>query len=127
MTRTPNIAIYAIMTSHFMEFNVKNYKKQVANGEISKEWLDGYAYGIKKYGKAIIDKVATKLQKGQKVDEREKLRFYTIAVGGLIQANIEKLKKQVAKGEISKEWLDGYIRGAKEYEKELLNCNLTIL
>lgn len=127
MTRTANIAIYAIITSHFMEFNVENYKKQVANGEISKEWLDGYAYGIKNYSKAIIDKATAQLQKGIKMTEQEKLRFYAIAVGGLMNAEIEKLEKQVANDEISGEWLKGYIRGAKEYEKLLLQNEITAL
>lgn len=57
--------------------------------------------------------------------EQEKLRFYAIAVGGLMNVEIEKLEKQVENGEISREWLKGYICGAKEYEKLLLQSEIT--
>jgi hypothetical protein len=60
------------------------------------------------------------------MEEREKVRFYSIVVRGLMRAKLDKLKEQVERGEISGEWLRGYIRGVEEYDKELLNCEITI-
>lgn len=55
MTDRNNLASFAITVYNFMEFEVKNYKKQVENGEISKEWLDGYIRGLDEYKKALVD------------------------------------------------------------------------
>lgn len=54
MTDT-NLASFAITVYGFMQFEVKNYKKQVESGEFSKEWLDGYKHGLDEYKKALVD------------------------------------------------------------------------
>ena len=57
--------------------------------------------------------------------EQEKLRMYADIVKYYMEIEINKLQKQVEVGEISREWLKGYIRGAKEYEKLLLQNEIT--
>lgn len=57
--------------------------------------------------------------------EQEKLRMYADIVKYYMEIEIYKLQNQVEVGEISREWLKGYIRGAKEYEKLLLQNEIT--
>lgn len=57
--------------------------------------------------------------------EQEKLRMYADIVKYYMEIEIYKLQNQVENGEISREWLKGYIRGAKEYEKLLLQNEIT--
>lgn len=57
--------------------------------------------------------------------EQEKLRMYADIVKYYMEIEINKLQNQVEVGEISREWLKGYIRGAKEYEKLLLQNEIT--
>lgn len=58
--------------------------------------------------------------------EQEKLRMYADIVKYYMEIEINKLQNQVEVGEISREWLKGYIRGAKEYEKLLLQNEITL-
>ncbi|MDY6079154.1 MAG: hypothetical protein SPI61_00215 [Ezakiella sp.] len=127
MAKANNIAIYATIISHFMEYDVEELKEQVERGEAPKEWLDGYKHGIKEYRKAIIDIATTGLRKEQQVNEQRKLELYVIAVDGLIKAREEELRERVERRDISRQWLYGYMDGAIDYETQLLENAITIL
>lgn len=54
------------------------------------------------------------------MNQQKMLRIHAIVVDGLIQARKKELRKQVERGEVSRQWLDGYTDGAIEYEQLLL-------